>query len=85
MHEDFPYALTKIRVFVYSFSYEKNFVHVTTLTKYVLNGLRTFVYPYKEWVTNKKIYLQGILRKTKKKNYIEFAKMTRCTNNVEHL
>ena len=60
----------------------KKFVHVTTLTKYVLKGLRTFTCSYEELLTNKKFHSQGIVRKTWKKKSIEFATMTRCTNNV---
>ena len=54
------------------------------LTKYVLKGLQTFACPHKELLPNKKFCSQGIVCKTWKKISIEFATITRCTNNVEH-
>ena len=33
----------------------------------------------------KNLFAKNIVRKAKKKKFIQFTIMTRCTNNVEHL
>ena len=50
--------------------FTKKFVHVTTLAKYVLKGLRTFVCPYEDCLRTKNCVRKESFLRHRKKNLL---------------